>query len=57
MVAELGASSVDLIARCHANAEDVWEVHYYVIEAIKKALDAQKIEIPFPQRVVNMAKS
>lgn len=54
LVSELGASSVDLIARCHTNVEDWWDVHFYVIEAIKNALDAQKIEIPFPQRVVHM---
>jgi len=55
-VVGLGASSVDLAVRPHCNAEYYWDVYFDTYENVKKALDANKIEIPFPQRVVHNAK-
>jgi len=36
------------------NTEDYWDVYFGVREDIKKALDANNISIPFPQRDVHI---
>jgi small conductance mechanosensitive channel len=53
-VAELGDSSVNLVVRPWVNRADYWAARFDLIQAIKNALDAAGIEIPFPQRVVTM---
>lgn len=52
-VHELGDSSVNLICRPWVKTEDYWDVHWDVIEAVKREFDAQGISIPFPQRDVH----
>ena len=51
---ELGDSSVVLRARWWTDSKraDVMRVHDQVIVAIKKTLDANEIDIPFPIRTV-----
>lgn len=56
-VESLGDSSVNLAVRPYALPKDYWEVYFDIYEQGKKALDAHKIEIPFPQRVIHQAKS
>ncbi|MFV0530077.1 MAG: mechanosensitive ion channel family protein [Flavobacteriales bacterium] len=51
-VVSLGESSVDLSVRCFSNSKDYWDVFFNVSEAVKLALDKEKIKIPFPQREV-----
>lgn len=46
-----GDSSVDLAVRPTAKSEDYWEVYFQANEAIKKALDDNNIEIPYPHQV------
>ena len=53
-VGALGASSVDLIVRCWVCTGDYWSVLFDLQKAVKLALDAGGITIPFPQRVVTM---
>ena len=53
-VAELGDSSVNLVVRPWVKASDYWPTRFYLNQAIKDALDAAGIEIPFPQTVVTM---
>ncbi len=53
-VAELGDSSVNLVVRPWVKGSDYWACRFDMIQAIKAALDANGIEIPFPQRVVTM---
>jgi len=50
----LGDSSVDLAVRPHCNSEHYWDVWFNTFENVKKALDANNIEIPYPQRDVHM---
>lgn len=57
VVGELGDSSVNLIVRVWCNAADYWAVKFDMTRAIKERLDADGIEIPFPQRVVHMAQA
>lgn len=57
VVGELGDSSVNLIVRVWCNAGDYWGVKFDMTKAIKERLDADGIEIPFPQRVVHMAQA
>jgi len=56
-VAELGDSSVNLIARPWVKGADYWATRFDLTKAIKEALDANGIEIPFPQRVVTMVSA
>jgi len=53
----LGGSSVDFTVRWWAGAErrDMFATRDRVIEAVKKALEAADIEIPFPQRTLSFA--
>lgn len=53
-VIELGDSSVNLVTRSWVNAADYWGVYFDNMEAVKKALDANSISIPFPQRDVHV---
>ena len=53
-VAELGDSSVNLVVRPWVKGSDYWPTRFYLHQAIKNALDAAGIEIPFPQTVVTM---
>jgi small conductance mechanosensitive channel len=51
---ELGDSSVNLICRPWVKTDDYWDVHWDVIEAVKREFDAEGISIPFPQRDVHL---
>lgn len=51
-VETLNDSSVDFIVRPFCKGEHYFDVLYSVPEQIKKALDANNIEIPFPHRKV-----
>jgi len=52
LVSNLSDSSVDFEVRPWCKNEDYWDVYYSVIEDIKKKLDKENIEIPYPHRVV-----
>jgi len=45
----LGESSVDFQVRVWCNTEVYWDVWDRTVEAVKKALDAHEVPIPFPQ--------
>lgn len=55
-VAELAASSVNLVVRPWVNCGDYWKVRFELMEAIKNGLDAEGIEIPFPQMDLHIDK-
>lgn len=46
----LADSSVNITVRVWANNADYWDVHFSMLEQVKKALDAAGIRIPCPQR-------
>ena len=50
----LADSSVNIKVRVWVNTPDYWGVHFAMIEAVKKAFDAEGISIPFPQRDVHI---
>ena len=54
MVMELGDSAITLNLRFWVNAADLWPCKWDMNKAVKEALDAAGIEIPFPQRVLHM---
>jgi small conductance mechanosensitive channel len=56
-VLELADSSVNLAVRPYATPADYWDVYFGTLEKAKMALDANGIEIPFPQRVIHQAKA
>lgn len=51
-VVNLGDSSVDIVVRLWVNGSDYWPVKFDLTKAMKEALDAGGIEIPFPTRTV-----
>jgi len=51
-VLELGDNSVNLAVRPWAKPEQYWDVYFGIMEKTKLTLDAQGIEIPFPQQDV-----
>jgi len=53
-VESLGDSSVNLTVRAWTEVANYWGVYFDSYEAIKNALDANGISIPFPQQDVNM---
>jgi len=53
-VSELADSSVNFVVRLWVNTPDYWGVYFDVMENMKKALDAEGISIPFPQRDVHL---
>ena len=53
-VESLGDNSVNLVVRPWTNTATYWDVYFDSYEAIKNALDANGISIPYPQRDVHM---
>ena len=53
-VVELADSSVNFVCRPWVKSGDYWPVYFDLTEAAKKALDANGISIPFPQRDVHL---
>jgi len=57
VVSELADSSVNLTLRAWTSGGDYWGAYFHIVEAVKKAFDAQGITIPFPQRDVHIVGS
>ncbi|HBE70413.1 MAG TPA: mechanosensitive ion channel protein [Planctomycetaceae bacterium] len=55
VLGELGASSVDWTVRVWVNSADFWGVKEELTAAIKNALDAQGLDIPYPQMEIHVA--
>lgn len=55
-VSELADSSVNFALRVWTDVGDYWGVYFDNLEAIKKALDANNISIPFPQTDLHLHK-
>lgn len=53
-VEELADSSVNLSVRIWTLTPDYWQAYFYMVETIKMEFDKAGIEIPFPQRDVNL---
>jgi small conductance mechanosensitive channel len=53
-VQSLGDSSVDFAVRPWVKVSDYWGVYFDMTEKIKKAFDANGVQIPFPQRDVHV---
>ncbi|MFO8007399.1 MAG: mechanosensitive ion channel [Candidatus Brocadiia bacterium] len=53
-VLELGGSSVNFAVRPWCSADDYWSVYFDTQESVKERLDAEGINIPFPQQDVHL---
>ena len=53
-ISEFAASSIDFGFRVWTKAENYWTLKWQLMEDVKAAFDANKIEIPFNQLDVNM---
>jgi small conductance mechanosensitive channel len=47
---------VNFVVRPWVRTEQYWDVYFDTLQAIKEALDAEGIEIPFPQMDVHLNK-
>ena len=56
LVSELADSSVNLTLRFWTENKDYWEAYWSVKAQLKDALEGAGLNIPFPQRVVTLAK-
>ncbi|MGN0891679.1 MAG: mechanosensitive ion channel family protein [Oligosphaeraceae bacterium] len=56
LVSELADSSVNLTLRFWTESKDYWEAYWSVKAQLKDALEGAGLNIPFPQRVVTLAK-
>ncbi|KQB10844.1 small-conductance mechanosensitive channel MscS [Vibrio metoecus] len=55
-VLTLADSSINFVVRPWCKTSDYWAVYFDSMQAIKEALDANDIEIPFPQMDVHLNK-
>ncbi|MFH0257392.1 small-conductance mechanosensitive channel MscS [Vibrio rumoiensis] len=55
-VVALADSSVNFVVRPWVKTADYWNVYFDLLQAIKEGLDAEGIEIPFPQMDVHLNK-
>jgi small conductance mechanosensitive channel len=53
-VAELGASSVDIVVRPWTRTADYWTVKFDLTRSLKEGLEAAGCSIPYPQRDVHL---
>lgn len=53
-VVEHGASSINIVTRVWVFNSDYWDVHFDLLESVKKAFDEKGIEIPFNQLDVHV---
>lgn len=53
-VVGLGNSSVDFMVRAFVKTEDYWAMFFDIRPALKSAIEAQGLTIPFPQRDVHI---
>ena len=53
-MSELAESSVNIVVRVWVKSADFWDVHFYLLENVKREFDKQGISIPFPQRDVHI---
>lgn len=53
-VHNLGESSVDIIVRPWVKSEDYWPTYWDLTESMKKRIDAEGLNIPFPQRDIHV---
>ena len=53
-VGELADSSVNITTRVWVKADDYWDVHFDMIENVKKEFDKAGISIPYPQTDVHL---
>lgn len=51
-----GDSAVEFTMRAWVNAGDYWNVHFDIIESVKKRFDQEGISIPYPQMDIRVEK-
>lgn len=49
---EIGEYELKVVGRSWVRSEDYWPMYWVQLEAVKKALDAEGIEIPIPKRSI-----
>jgi len=55
-LSSLGDSSVNIVVRAWVNAEDYWDLFFFMNEMVYKEFANQGINIPFPQMDVHLIK-
>ena len=52
----LGASSLDFFANCWVDAEDYWDVYYYIVETVYNEFKKNGISVPYNQLEIRERK-
>lgn len=53
---EMADSSINITTRVWVKSEDYWDVHFDMLESVKKTFDKEGISIPYPQMDVHLDK-
>ena len=53
-LANMGASAIDISARCWCDAEDYWDIYYYILDKVFNEFKKNGISVPFQQMEVRM---
>ncbi len=55
-VGQLADSSVNITTRVWVDAPNYWDVHFDMIENVKRSFDQEKVSFPYPQMDVHLDK-
>lgn len=53
-LANMGASAIEISARCWCDAEDYWDIYYYILDKVFNEFKKNGISVPFQQMEVRM---
>lgn len=53
-LADMGASSIQISARCWCDAEDYWDIYFYVLDRVFNEFKKHGVTIPYNQMEVRM---
>lgn len=53
-MSEHGESGIIITTRCWVKTENYWDVHFYLLEEVRNALDEAHIEVPYNKLDVNI---
>ena len=53
-LANMGASAIEISASCWCDAEDYWDIYYYILDKVFNEFKKNSISVPFQQMEVRM---
>ena len=56
VISNLNISSIDFAVRVWVDANDYWDLYFYMLKKVKEEFDKNKISIPYPQQDIHLYK-